>query len=82
VIDGQFLVDEVGTECTGLPEVREQAIATAGQILRDVAPRFPSGLEWNMHVTDEQKKTLLKLRFSLEELASPAAPKLTVVGVA
>jgi hypothetical protein len=35
-----------------------------------------------MHVTDEQKTTVFKLRFSLEELASRAAPRFTVVGVA
>ncbi len=77
-----FLVDQEGTECAGLPEVREQALATAGAILRDFAPKFPSGLEWTVHVTDEQTTTLFKLRFSLEELASQAPQKLTVVGVA
>jgi hypothetical protein len=80
VVDGKFLVDDEGTECAGLSEVREQALATAGAILKDYAPRFPSGTEWQMHVTDESKTTLFKLRFSMEEHVSFPVPKLTVVG--
>jgi hypothetical protein len=67
VIDGKFLVDEEGTECSGMPEVRDQAIATAGGLLKDQAGKFPSGLEWQMHVTDEAKQTVLKITFSVEE---------------
>jgi hypothetical protein len=42
VIDGKFLVDDEGTECRGITDVREQAIATAGAILRDSAEDFPA----------------------------------------
>ena len=69
VIDGKFLVDEDGTECAGMPEVRTQAIQTAGAILKDYGEKFPQGLEWQMHVTDESKTTVLKLVFSAEEPA-------------
>ncbi len=72
VIDGKFLVDEEGTECSGMIEVRQQAIAFAGSMLRDEAGKFPSGLEWQMHVTDEAKQTVLKLTFSVEEPLSPS----------
>jgi hypothetical protein len=47
--------------------VRNQAITTAGAILRDKGGRYPVGEEWQMHVTDERKKTVLKLRFSVDE---------------
>ena len=67
IIDGQFVVDGEGTECSGMAEVRTQAIQTAGAILRDMNGTFPSGLEWQMHVTDEAKTTVFKLRFSAEE---------------
>jgi hypothetical protein len=67
VVDGRFLPDEEGTECAGMMAVREQAIATAGEILKDLAPSFPRGLEWQLHVSDESKLTVLKLKFSLEE---------------
>lgn len=79
VIDGKFLVDDEGTECIGIAQVREQAIATAGAILRDYAGDFPSGLEWQMHVTDDAKATVFKLRFSMEELAPLPLPALTLV---
>jgi hypothetical protein len=69
VIDGHFLVDEEGTDCVNMRNVRDQAITTAGAILRDSGAGFPKGLEWQMHVTDERKKTVLRLRFSVEEPA-------------
>lgn len=69
VIDGKFLVDEEGTECSGMDEVRLQAISTAGEILKDMAKSFPEALEWQMHVTDESKTTVLRLRFSADEPA-------------
>jgi hypothetical protein len=67
VVDGEFLVDATGTNCEGLTEVRHQAIKTAGEILTDKGGRFPSGLEWQMHVTDVTNKTVFKLKFSAEE---------------
>ena len=82
IIDGKFLIDEEGTECVGLPQVREQALATAGALLKDLAPEFPSGMEWQMHVIDENKVTMFKIRFSMEEFAPLPVPKLTVVGAA
>ena len=74
VMDGRFLVDEEGTECLNVAHAREQSVATAGAILKDLGGTYPSGVEWQMHVTDEEKVTLFKLRFSLEELAPVAAP--------
>ena len=53
-----------------MPEVRAQAIQTAGTILRDLGGRFQDGVEWQMHVTDEANTTVFKLRFSAEEPAS------------
>ena len=67
VIDGHVLVDQDGTDCSDMDDVREQAIVTAGAMLKDLARKFPNGGEWQMHVTDEFKLTVLKLRFSLEQ---------------
>jgi hypothetical protein len=69
VIDGEFLVDEEGTTCADMAAVRDQAITTAGAILRDKGGHYPAGQEWQMHVTDRSKKTVLRLRFSVEEPA-------------
>ena len=67
VIDGKLLVDNEGTECSDMVEVRVQAIETAGAILRDLAVAWPNGVEWQMHVTDESRSTVFRLRFSAEE---------------
>ena len=70
VIDGQFLVDDEGTVCPDMADVRAQAIDTAGAILRDLGGKFPKGLEWQMHVTDEAKNTVFRLRFSAEDVSA------------
>ncbi len=69
VIDGKLLVDDEGAECSGMSEVRAQAIETAGAMLRDMGGNFPNNLEWQMLVTDESKRTVFKLWFSAEEPA-------------
>jgi len=69
VIDGQFLADHEGTECSSLEEARAQAIETAGAMMREAGRQLWDGTEWQMHVTDEDRRTLLKLRFSAEQLA-------------
>jgi len=67
VVDGKFLVDEQGTELSGIDEARAQAIETAGAMLRDQGRASWRGTDWQMHVTNEWKDTVLKLHFSLEE---------------
>jgi len=66
VIDGAFLVDDTGTDCANMGEVRRQAIETAGQILGDMGENFAFGTEWQMHVTDHLKQTVFRLRFSAD----------------
>lgn len=67
VIDGSFIVDNIGIDCESMREVRIEAIKTSAEILRDVAGKFPAGLQWQMHVTDETKRTVLKLSFAVDE---------------
>jgi hypothetical protein len=74
VIDGQFLVDSEGTECSGMAQVRSEAIRTAGAMLADMNGAFASGHEWQMHVTDEANKTVYRLRFSAQEATQGAEP--------
>jgi hypothetical protein len=72
VIDGKVLIDDEGTECASLSDVREQAITAAGEMLRDAARTITLGQEWQMHVADEDKATVLKLTFSMEGAAAHA----------
>jgi hypothetical protein len=67
VVDGTFSVDTDGTVLADLAEAHAQAITMAGEILRDARGKFWAGDDWQMHVTDETKRTLFKLRFSSEE---------------
>jgi hypothetical protein len=74
IIDGKFLVDEVGCELPNMTAVRAMAIETAGAILRDEGSHLPVGSEWQMYVTDAAKRTVYKLSFSAEEVAPDLVP--------
>ena len=69
VIDGKFLVDDVGAELPDLAAVRAMAIETAGAILRDEGSHLAAESEWLMFVTNKAKETVFKLRFSAEDVA-------------
>jgi hypothetical protein len=81
VIDGKFLVDDVGVELPDMAAVRAAAMEAAGEILRDEGSRLPIGTEWLMFVTNEAKETVFKLRFSAEDVV-PAAEQALVAGQA
>lgn len=66
VSDGSFQVDTEGVELPGMTDARAEAIRTAGEILRDCPENLWVSAEWQMHVTDEQRKTLLRLTFTVE----------------
>lgn len=65
VRDGRDLPDYVGTEFPDLTAVREEAIKSAGELLRDAAGRW-TGDEWRMSVTDDIGHEVLLLRFVAE----------------
>lgn len=69
VIDGKFLVDAEGTELADLAEAKSEAIRTAGEVIRHGGQSAWDGTEWQMHVTDADQKTVLKLTFSAKQLA-------------
>ena len=71
VVDGSFDIDTDGTVLPTLADAHSQAIIMAGEILRDGKGKFWSGNDWQMHVTDETKRTLFRLRFSCEETEEP-----------
>jgi hypothetical protein len=76
VIDGKFIVDDVGVELPDIAAIRSMAIRTAGAILRDEGTRLAVGADWQMYVTNEAKETVFKLRFSAEAIAPTAEPVL------
>ena len=67
VIDGREIIDNEGTELSGLREARVEAIHLAGSILRDEGDKFWKGEQWHMNVTDASGQSVLKLRFSADD---------------
>jgi hypothetical protein len=75
ILDGKLIVDTEGTCCASWGEMREQAVRTAGECLRDMASKYPSNMEWQLVVTNASSETVLRLRFALSETpASVRAP--------
>ncbi|GEL44778.1 hypothetical protein MEX01_53690 [Methylorubrum extorquens] len=66
IIDGQVLPDMEGADFASPAQARAEAIATAGEMLRDAGLRSWDGSEWRMLVRDEESRTVLSLRFSAE----------------
>jgi hypothetical protein len=68
--DGITILDKEGTEFDTWEEARLDAIALAGQILKDNPKRIALGHDWRMEVTDETGLVLFRLDFQVME--SPA----------
>lgn len=72
VFDGVSARDDVGTDLPDVYAAQEQAIRTAGEILRDMGARFWNDTEWRLEVAGESGRVLFVLRFAAEErLARP-----------
>jgi hypothetical protein len=67
--DGKDIPDTEGVELPGLAEAREQAITSAGEMIRHTGSVVWSGAEWSMHVTDEAGRSVFTLRFAADEEA-------------
>lgn len=66
VKDGQDYVDNTGTECSDLDEVRSQALYAAGSMLRELGPEFWQSPVWSMRVTDRSGEMVVRLNFTAE----------------
>ena len=65
--DGQFLLDDIGTELPGYQEARDEAVIAAGEFLSDIDGKFwDQTRHWRMHVTDERSNLLFTLTFSAD----------------
>ncbi len=60
--DGRAQPDAEGVVLSGPDKARAEAVATAGEMLRDLAGRFWDSPEWHMQVTDEHGTTVCTLR--------------------
>jgi hypothetical protein len=69
IVDGNFSIDPEGVDLPDMAAVRAEAIASAGSILRDAGLDGWVGEEWQMHVVNEAKVTVLKLTFAAIQYA-------------
>ena len=69
VINGSFLPDTVGHECQTFDQAKAEAVRAAGAMLREQGLQLWKTGQWDMYVTAEQNRTLLKLSFTAESLA-------------
>jgi hypothetical protein len=69
VHDSISFLDEEGTELPDLKAAREQAIITAGSILRENPDHLWAGNPWRMEVADEGGHLLFTLHFALQKAA-------------
>ena len=67
VHDGQDLPDREGVELPGPVEAREQAIATAGEMIRQSGAVLSDGSVWTMRVVEENGREVFTLRFSADD---------------
>jgi hypothetical protein len=67
VKDGKDLPDHDGTELASIAEARNQAIVSAGEMIRADRETVWNGSDWRMDVTDEVGDRLFTLRFSADD---------------
>jgi hypothetical protein len=65
--DGDEIIDTTGTILKDTEEARAHAIIVAGELLKDAGLKFWGGTEWHLWVTDEDRTTVCRLKFSAED---------------
>jgi hypothetical protein len=65
VLDGKVVIDTKGSDLPGIEQARDEAIHTAGQVLRSRGT--PSdGRPWRMVVADADANVVFSLEFSAD----------------
>jgi hypothetical protein len=65
-IDGQTILDEVGTVLAGLDEARAQAIVFSAEMLKDLGGKFWNNGRWQIQVEDEAGNKVCALTFAAD----------------
>ena len=74
VRDGLYSPDEDGTDLPDLQSAKRQAVAVAGELLRDSKSGFSNEEDWQLDVVGETGSRLLILRFHVVDLSPPHIP--------
>ena len=62
--DGRGVSDTMGTVLDDADAARVEAVAVAGEQIKDFDKAFWTNRDWQMHVVDEAGATVCKLRFA------------------
>ena len=62
--DGRGFSDTMGSVLDNADAARAEAVAVAGEQIKDHAKAFWTDHDWRMHVVDEAGATVCKLRFA------------------
>jgi hypothetical protein len=66
--DGRDYIDDTGFELPGIKAVREHALRTSGEMLRDGGHAGVwEGEDWSLQVRDEDGRRVVTIRFSAEQ---------------
>lgn len=68
VVNGSFMPDHEGMECSTTDEVKTEAVKAAGAMIHDQGSAVWNTGHWDMFVCDERNRTYLKLSFTVEDL--------------
>lgn len=69
VKDGKDIPDTEGTELSSVAKAQNQAIVSAGEMIRSDGDTDWNGSDWRMDVTDEAGDRLFTLRLSADDYA-------------
>ncbi len=65
--NGQEIPDESGTVFPGVKEAREEAVKTAGELLRGDGRDFWEGPDWTMRVTDATGVPVFTIKILMDD---------------
>jgi hypothetical protein len=70
--DGHDYKDDTGYDLPDIKAVREHALRTSGEMLRDGGhAEIWAGEEWSLQVKDQDGRCVLTIRFSAEQHPAP-----------
>ncbi|HEY8575567.1 MAG TPA: hypothetical protein VIL88_04420 [Devosia sp.] len=69
IVDGQFVPDTNGIECSTQAQVKNQAVRIAGEMIKDLGSEVWGTSRLDLFVCDDQNNTHLKLSFFAEDVS-------------
>ena len=68
VVNGEFIPDPHGMECSDEAKAKAEAVRIVGEMLKDQGIEMWKTKHFDMFVCDDKNQTLFKLSFAADEL--------------